>query len=82
MPPLLLVPVPPCFLYVTSLFFLFACFVFVDSCMPPKEKLEHLKKMWKEDRLFEPRTKIGADGTVITYWCELREKRKALAGGT
>uniref|UniRef100_A0A0K8SFU6 Uncharacterized protein n=1 Tax=Lygus hesperus TaxID=30085 RepID=A0A0K8SFU6_LYGHE len=48
-----------------------------DSCMLPKETLERLKNVWKE----EVRSKIGADGTVVTYWCELREKRKkALAG--
>ncbi|XP_014254970.1 uncharacterized protein LOC106669783 isoform X2 [Cimex lectularius] len=50
-----------------------------DTCMHPKERLEYLKKAWsKEIPVFKPKTKTVADGTVITYWCELREMRKAI----
>lgn len=62
---------------------MYFAFVFVDSCMPPKDRLESLKKYWRNEiQALRPRSKIGADGTVITYWCELRELgKKAMAGG-
>ncbi|XP_014282725.1 uncharacterized protein KIAA0930 homolog isoform X1 [Halyomorpha halys] len=48
-----------------------------DSCMPLNETLAILRKLRRHDiNVIKPRSKTAADGTVITYWCELRELRK------
>lgn len=57
------------------------CFYFVDSCMPLSDKLAIVRKLRRHDiNVIKPRSKTAADGTVITYWCELRELRKKCTG--